>query len=144
MFGEPRGRVSDWFGGVQSLSHAPDGLGEPKPKAVTPAEDGKRWENAGITHEPWLLGLGFFSSPLIAAAILAEPDISLTICEAYKCLMSLSLRAQAATSAGVWGKKGPDWSSRVGQRLQGEDPALHPHGKAPSHPSAPVLCSPRS
>lgn len=60
MFGEPRSRVSDWFGGVQSLSHAPDGLGEPKPKAVTPAEDGKRWENAGIAHEPWLLGLGFF------------------------------------------------------------------------------------
>lgn len=84
----------------------------------------------------------FFPSPLIAAAILAEPDISLTICEAYKCLMSLSLRAQAATSAAVWGKKRPDRSGRVGQRLQGEDPAPDPQGKAPSHPPARVLFSP--
>lgn len=130
------------LGGDQGSSHPPDGFGEPNPGAATPAEDGKLWDN---THGAVDVELGFFifSSPLIAAAILTQPDISLTIGEAHKCLICLSLHARAAASAGLWGKKGPDWSPGMGQRLQGEDPAPDPHGKAPSHPSAPVLSSPR-
>lgn len=91
----------------------------------------------------WSLASFFFPSPVIAAAILTEPGISLTIHKAYKCLMLLSLHAQETTSAEVWGKKRLDWSTGMGQRLQGEDPAPDPHGKAPSQPSAPVLSSPQ-
>lgn len=139
MFGEPRGRV--WGG--SELVPPPSQAWGAQPGAVTPTEDGKTLGKHRSCGCGVRLLFFFFPSPLIAAAILTEPGISLTIPKAYKCLMSLSLHAQAAASAGVWGKKGPDWSSGMGQRLQGEDPAPDPHGKAPSHPSAPVLSSPQ-
>lgn len=130
------------LGGIRARPIPQMGLGSPTPELRPRLRTG----SSGITHtEPWMSSWAFFifSSPLIAAAILTQPDISLTIGEAHKCLICLSLHARAAASAGLWGKKGPDWSPGMGQRLQGEDPAPDPHGKAPSHPSAPVLSSPR-